>query len=273
MFRALRCSSFATASRSCGAPTAWPTWRRKCRDTGDELPPRLGDQAVHRRVDPAAGGGRKARTRRSVRTWLPTLPPETDAITIRHLLTHTSGLIDYEDLIADGTRAAARYRRAAAAGRRTARCLRRAPAIATATAATRCCALIVERASGKLRGLPAHAHLPAARACTTRVAYEKGGLDRRESRVRLQRWSRALARTDQSLTSAVSATAASIRPSTTSQMGRRAVRRPPADRRIARARLYARDEDRRSRRSNTASAGASPATRCGIRARPLGSAT
>jgi CubicO group peptidase (beta-lactamase class C family) len=33
------------------------------------------------------------------RTWLPTLPPATDAITIRHLLTHTSGFIDYEDVI------------------------------------------------------------------------------------------------------------------------------------------------------------------------------
>ena len=31
--------------------------------------------------------------------WLPTLPEVTDAITIRHLLTHTSGLIDYEDVI------------------------------------------------------------------------------------------------------------------------------------------------------------------------------
>jgi CubicO group peptidase (beta-lactamase class C family) len=33
------------------------------------------------------------------RMWLPTLPPATEAITIRHLLTHTSGLIDYEDVI------------------------------------------------------------------------------------------------------------------------------------------------------------------------------
>lgn len=31
--------------------------------------------------------------------WLPTLPEITDTITIRHLLTHTSGLIDYEDVI------------------------------------------------------------------------------------------------------------------------------------------------------------------------------
>ena len=35
-----------------------------------------------------------------VRTWLPTLPAATDAITVRHLLTHTSGLIDYEDVMA-----------------------------------------------------------------------------------------------------------------------------------------------------------------------------
>jgi CubicO group peptidase (beta-lactamase class C family) len=35
-----------------------------------------------------------------VRQWLPTLPASADAITIRHLLTHTSGLIDYEDVMA-----------------------------------------------------------------------------------------------------------------------------------------------------------------------------
>jgi CubicO group peptidase (beta-lactamase class C family) len=38
-----------------------------------------------------------------VRRWLPTLPEGADEIVIRHLLTHTSGLIDYEDLIPDGT--------------------------------------------------------------------------------------------------------------------------------------------------------------------------
>jgi CubicO group peptidase (beta-lactamase class C family) len=34
-----------------------------------------------------------------VRKWLPSLPHAADAVTIRELLTHTSGLLDYEDLI------------------------------------------------------------------------------------------------------------------------------------------------------------------------------
>ena len=39
-----------------------------------------------------------------VRQWLPELPAATDAVTIRHLLTHTSGLIDYEDVMAPETK-------------------------------------------------------------------------------------------------------------------------------------------------------------------------
>jgi CubicO group peptidase (beta-lactamase class C family) len=38
-----------------------------------------------------------------VRKWLPTLPTAANDITIRHMLTHTSGLIDYEDVMAQGT--------------------------------------------------------------------------------------------------------------------------------------------------------------------------
>jgi CubicO group peptidase (beta-lactamase class C family) len=34
-----------------------------------------------------------------VRQWLPSLPPAAGSITIRHLLTHTGGLIDYEDIM------------------------------------------------------------------------------------------------------------------------------------------------------------------------------
>ena len=41
----------------------------------------------------------------SIRRWLPSLPSYADAITIRHVLTHSSGLIDYEDVIPPGTTA------------------------------------------------------------------------------------------------------------------------------------------------------------------------
>ncbi len=35
-----------------------------------------------------------------IRRWLPSLPKVADAITLRHLLSHTSGMLDYEDLMA-----------------------------------------------------------------------------------------------------------------------------------------------------------------------------
>ena len=41
----------------------------------------------------------KLRFEDPVRKWLPELPADDDKITLHHLLTHSSGLIDYEDLI------------------------------------------------------------------------------------------------------------------------------------------------------------------------------
>ena len=37
-----------------------------------------------------------------VRGWLPALPPAADQVTLRHLLTHSSGLVDYEDVMPEG---------------------------------------------------------------------------------------------------------------------------------------------------------------------------
>ncbi|MBB1087510.1 beta-lactamase family protein [Lysobacter sp. SG-8] len=37
-----------------------------------------------------------------VERWLPELPAATDGVTVRHLLTHTSGLIDYEEVMPPG---------------------------------------------------------------------------------------------------------------------------------------------------------------------------
>src|SRR5205814_9477178 len=41
----------------------------------------------------------KLRYDQPIRDFLPELPPATAAVTVRHLLNHTSGLLDYEDLI------------------------------------------------------------------------------------------------------------------------------------------------------------------------------
>jgi CubicO group peptidase (beta-lactamase class C family) len=38
-----------------------------------------------------------------LKKWLPSLPSAVDSVTITHLLTHTSGIIDYEDVIPAGT--------------------------------------------------------------------------------------------------------------------------------------------------------------------------
>jgi CubicO group peptidase (beta-lactamase class C family) len=38
-----------------------------------------------------------------VKKWLPSLPAAADPVTIEHLLTHTSGIVDYEDVIPSGT--------------------------------------------------------------------------------------------------------------------------------------------------------------------------
>jgi CubicO group peptidase (beta-lactamase class C family) len=43
-----------------------------------------------------------------LRQWLPSLPAATAPITLRHVLAHTSGLIDYEDLMAPGATAQVR---------------------------------------------------------------------------------------------------------------------------------------------------------------------
>ena len=40
-----------------------------------------------------------------LKKWLPSLPRTVDSVTIRQLLTHTSGIVDYEDVIPRGTTA------------------------------------------------------------------------------------------------------------------------------------------------------------------------
>ena len=65
--------------------------------TADDLPVRIGRQAVHRHRRDAAGAGWPALARRSDREVLSGRPHIVADITVRHLLTHTSGIPEYTD--------------------------------------------------------------------------------------------------------------------------------------------------------------------------------
>jgi CubicO group peptidase (beta-lactamase class C family) len=75
--------------------------RGKPRDASDELSPNLGDEAVHGGIDPAAFAEDATVARRPHPQVAAVVARDRRSVTIRHLLTHTGGLIDYEDIMAD----------------------------------------------------------------------------------------------------------------------------------------------------------------------------
>ena len=159
------------------------------------------------------------------RAWLPSLPAAADAITLRHLLTHTSGLIDYEDVMPDDARrrAAARCRRAAHARSAGPRCTSsRVRPIATATAAMRCWRWSSNaRPGSSFPDFLRAAHLPAA-GHARHPGLRGGRPGDRTSRLRLQRVRQARGRAPTRARPApCSATAASIPRSTTWRNGMR----------------------------------------------------
>lgn len=139
-----------------------------------------------------------------VRRWLPTLPVSADEMIIRHLLTHTSGLIDYEDLIPEGTDAqlhdADVLRLLEGENRRY---FTPGTKYRYSNSGYALLALTVEKASGKRFADFLRSEIFIPLGMTTTVAHEEGissvvnrayGYSREEGRWR---------RTDQSLTSAV----------------------------------------------------------------------
>lgn len=139
-----------------------------------------------------------------IRPWLPSLPTAADAITIRHLLTHTSGLIDYEDVIPEGT---------------TAQLLDRdvlkllesqnttyfAPGsdYRYSNSGYALLALIVERASGQTFATFLRDRIFAPLGMTNSVAYEEGVSTVSNRAYGYSRENGVWTRTDQSTTSAV----------------------------------------------------------------------
>jgi CubicO group peptidase (beta-lactamase class C family) len=138
-----------------------------------------------------------------VRRWLPTLPDAADDIVIRHLLTHTSGLIDYEDVIPHGT--TSQLRDADVLGLLEAENRRYFPAgtrYRYSNSGYSLLALIVGRASGKDFASYLREHIFQPLGMQNTVAFEAGiSLVAHRAfgySAALQAWTR----TDQSLTSA-----------------------------------------------------------------------
>jgi len=140
----------------------------------------------------------------AVRRWLPSLPAAADAVTLRQLLTHTSGLLDYEDLIpaettqqvhdADVLRLLESQNRTYFAPGTSYRYSNTGYALL---------ALIVARASGKDFATYLRERIFVPLAMTGTVAYE-AGVSRIEHRAFGYTFEQgAWQRTDQSVTSAV----------------------------------------------------------------------
>jgi CubicO group peptidase (beta-lactamase class C family) len=139
-----------------------------------------------------------------VRKWLPTLPKVADAVTIRHLLTHTSGLIDYEDVIPETMKAQlhdADVLHLLESQNRT--YFRPGSDYRYSNSGYALLALIVERASGRTFAVFLRERIFQPLGMTSTVAYEEGistvstrafGYTQEQGR-----WTR----TDQSQTSAV----------------------------------------------------------------------
>ena len=142
---------FANVELACPPPTAPSTSRAR---SGNSSPPRSSCSSPT-----AAGSGLDD----PIRRYLSEGPPRWDSVTVRHLLTHTSGIPDYTDAAVDLRRDYTEDQLVrVAAGLPP--LSRRGSAGATATPATCCSASIIHRVTGRLLRRPAaRADLRSAR--------------------------------------------------------------------------------------------------------------
>ena len=139
-----------------------------------------------------------------VRSWLPSLPAAADAVTVRELLTHTAGLIDYEDLIpADATQQVhdADVLRLLAGANRT--YFTPGSAYRYSNSGYALLALVVERASGESFAQFLRERLFAPLGMAGTLAYEAGVSEVPRRAFGYSAAGGGWRRTDQSLTSAV----------------------------------------------------------------------
>jgi CubicO group peptidase (beta-lactamase class C family) len=135
--------------------------------------------------------------------WFAGAPPRWRQITIEHLLTHTSGLLDYEDLIPPDTTAQLRDHDVLDLVRPRGDGYH-APGTAFRYSNTGYCllALIVEQVAGRPFAAVLHERIFAPLEMTGTLAYEAGVSEVPRRAYGYSRHGQAWARTDQSLTSA-----------------------------------------------------------------------
>jgi CubicO group peptidase (beta-lactamase class C family) len=138
------------------------------------------------------------------RKWFPELPEAVRDVTIHHLLTHTSGIVDYEEVIPDGTAEQLRdsdVLRLLEAENRT--YFTPGTAYRYSNSAYALLALIVERASGGSFASFLHQRIFTPLGMTGSVAFEKGVSEVPNRAYGYSNVDGSWVRTDQSVTSAV----------------------------------------------------------------------
>jgi len=139
-----------------------------------------------------------------VRRWLPELPAAADAVTIRELLTHTAGLIDYEDLIpADATRQVHDQDVLALLSRENRTYFTPGTQYRYSNTGYSLLSLVVEEATGRSFAAVLRARIFVPLGMYGTVAYEAGVSSVRHRAFGYSPAGRGWTRTDQSLTSAV----------------------------------------------------------------------
>lgn len=139
-----------------------------------------------------------------VRKWFPSLPAAIDSVTIQHLLTHTSGIIDYEDIIPKGTTKQVHDADVLhLLESQDSTYFRPGSKYQYSNSGYSLLALIVERASGKKFPAFLHDRIFAPLGMNNTVAYEEGISTVSNRAFGYTRKDSAWVRRDQSLTSAV----------------------------------------------------------------------